>query len=246
MSELRTDVWPEDPAPSSTPRRPGRPPAINIKTWLECFERMAALLVSRFPEKGPELWAYQSTILNAAHSYDGATWVAHDRQYRREMLDRKDLNWSVPNSRLYNEAFTGRARIMPRCQHWATPSTRTLWSWGGSNTRVHCNSAPSRRACKPQPLPPRPMQRARDKMCVGILTLAAAASAGVDFSTPARTVRGLMRRSTAHRGWVVHPDRQARGVAPRIGLGTTRLTRTSRQRRIQGQHRHYGLPGPAI
>ena len=120
MSELRADVWPDDPAPTDsphTPRRPGRPPVINIKTWLECFARMAAVLVSRFPEKAPELWAYQSTILNAAHSYEGATWVAYDRQYRREMLARKDLNWSVPNSRLYNEAFTGRARFMPRCQH---------------------------------------------------------------------------------------------------------------------------------
>ena len=116
MSELRADVWPDDPAPtdsSHTPRRPGHPPVINIKTWLECFARMAAVLVSRFPEKAPELWAYQSTILNAAHSYEGATWVAYDRQYRREMLVRKDLNWSVPNSRLYNEAFTGRARFMP-------------------------------------------------------------------------------------------------------------------------------------
>ena len=120
MSELRADVWPDDPAPtdsSHTPRRPGRPPVINIKTWLECFARMAAVLVSRFPEKAPELWAYQSTILNVAHSYEGATWVAYDQQYRREMLARKDLNWSVPNSRLYNEAFTGRARFMPRCQH---------------------------------------------------------------------------------------------------------------------------------
>ena len=75
------------------------------------------MLVSRFPEKGPELWAYQSTILNAAHSYEGVTWVAYDRQFWREMLARKDLNWSVPNSRLYNEAFTGRAKLMQRCQH---------------------------------------------------------------------------------------------------------------------------------
>ena len=75
------------------------------------------MLVSRFPEKKPELWAYQSTILNAAHSYEVATWVAYDRQFRREMLARKDLNWSVPNSRLYNEAFTGRAKLMQRCQH---------------------------------------------------------------------------------------------------------------------------------
>ena len=120
MSELRADVWPEDPTPAdtaSTPRRPGRPPVITIKTWMECFARLAAVLVTRFPEKGPELWAYQSTILNAAHSYEGATWVAYDRQFRRELLARNDLNWSVPNSRLYNEAFTGRARNMPRCQH---------------------------------------------------------------------------------------------------------------------------------
>ena len=73
--------------------------------------------MSWFPEKGPELWAYPSTILNAAHSYEGATWVTHDRLFRREMLAWKDLNWSVPNSRLYNEAFTGRAKIMQRCQH---------------------------------------------------------------------------------------------------------------------------------
>jgi len=78
---------------------------------------MAAILVQRFPEKGPELWAYQATILRAAHNYEGANWVAYDRQYRRDMLAKKDLNWSVPNSRLYNEAFTGRARSIPRCQH---------------------------------------------------------------------------------------------------------------------------------
>ena len=120
MSELRADVWPEDPTPADTPntsRRAGRLPVISIKTWLECFARLAAVLVFRFPEKGPELWAYQSTILNAAHSYEGATWVAYDRQFRREMLARKDLNWCIPNSRLYNEAFTGRAKMMQRCQY---------------------------------------------------------------------------------------------------------------------------------
>ena len=33
------------------------------------------------------------------------------------MLARKDLNWSTPNSRLYNEAFTGRAKVVPQCPH---------------------------------------------------------------------------------------------------------------------------------
>lgn len=78
---------------------------------------MAAVLVTLFPEKGPEVWAYQTTILKAAHTYEGSNWVSYDRQYRRDMLACKDLNWSIPNTRLYNEAFTGLARMLPRCPH---------------------------------------------------------------------------------------------------------------------------------
>ena len=79
--------------------------------------RRSGDLVTRFPEKAPELWDYQTTIFKAAHAYEGSTWVAYDRQFRREMLARKDLNWLVPDARLYNEAFTGRARSIPRCPH---------------------------------------------------------------------------------------------------------------------------------
>ena len=123
MSELRGDVWPEDTsADTTTQRRPGKPPVITIKTWLECYARMAAVLVSRFPEKAPELWAYQSTIFKAAHDFDGANWVAYDRQFRRDKLAKRDLNWSVPNTRLYNEAFTGRARSI-RDAHTASLTT---------------------------------------------------------------------------------------------------------------------------
>ena len=45
----------------------------------------------------------------------GRQWVLYDRQYRREALARRDLNWSTLNSRLYNEAFTGQARTISRC-----------------------------------------------------------------------------------------------------------------------------------
>ena len=151
MAELRADVWPEDTSPADSPtapRRSSRPPVTKIKTWLECYARLAAVLVTRFPEKAPELWAYQSTIVKAAHSYEGATWVAYDRQYRRQMLARKDLNWSVPDSRLYNEAFTGRARAVPRCQHCISeehdssscPQNPNPPSWAGSTPlRPRCN-----------------------------------------------------------------------------------------------------------
>ena len=32
-------------------------------------------------------------------------------------LARKDLNWSTPDTRLYSEALTGRARSFPRCTY---------------------------------------------------------------------------------------------------------------------------------
>lgn len=49
--------------------------------------------------------------------YEGKRWVKYDCQFRREALSYKDLNWSVINSCLYNETFTGRARAIPRCSY---------------------------------------------------------------------------------------------------------------------------------
>ena len=75
VSRLRQDdIWPDDSTTNAaTPaRRTSKPPVVSIKSWLECYARMATVLVSRFPEKAPELWAYQSTVLVAAHNYEGA------------------------------------------------------------------------------------------------------------------------------------------------------------------------------
>ena len=70
---------------------------------------MAALIASRFPEKAPELFASQASIISAKRR------VMYDRCYRREALASKNLDWSVPNLCLYNMAFTGHARAIPRC-----------------------------------------------------------------------------------------------------------------------------------
>ena len=76
---------------------------------------MATVMCTRVPHKAPELLAYQATIIKAKRNYEGAQRVSYDRQYHRETLARKDLNWSVPDPRLYNEVFIGRARAIPRC-----------------------------------------------------------------------------------------------------------------------------------
>ena len=107
MSELRADVWPEEfgtgeGTSAGFRRPPSKPPIIDIRIWTECYGRMVAILASRFPEKAPELWSYQATILRATHNYEGGNWVAYDRQYRRELLAKGDLNWSSPNARLYS------------------------------------------------------------------------------------------------------------------------------------------------
>ena len=104
MADLRADIWLDDTNPqdgSSQPRRqPVKPPVNDISVWLECYAHMEAVLTTRFPEKATELWAYQTTIVKAAHTYEGSNWVSYDRQYHRDRLARKDLNWSVPNTRL--------------------------------------------------------------------------------------------------------------------------------------------------
>lgn len=76
---------------------------------------MTALLSFHFPEKTLELFAYQVSIIWAERNFDDWQWVAYDRCYRREALAQKSLDWSIPNTRLYNEAFTGHAQAIPCC-----------------------------------------------------------------------------------------------------------------------------------
>ncbi len=115
MAEVSADLEPV-PVPGRPPP-PGKLPVTDISLWVEKFSLLAATLCMRFPEKAPELFAYQASIVRAERNYEAGRWVAYDRQYRREALARKNLNWSVTDPRLYNEAFTGRARSIPRCTY---------------------------------------------------------------------------------------------------------------------------------
>ena len=115
MSEISIDDIPTH-TPGHPPL-PARPPILDVSMWTEKFCSMAAVLSTRFPEKAPEFFAYLASILRADRNFDDGRWVAYDRCYRREALAQKNLDWSVPNARLYNEAFTGRARVVPRCNY---------------------------------------------------------------------------------------------------------------------------------
>ena len=116
---------------------------------------MAAVLATRYPEKSPELWAYQTLIVRAALNFEATAWVTYDRQYRRDVLARRDLNWLQPNSRLYNEAFTCCAKEIPHCHlclsdaHSSSACTLepTLGS-GPTNVASRQPNQPSQEVCR--------------------------------------------------------------------------------------------------
>ena len=138
MSELTINDTPPGRAPP-----PARPPITDVSHWVERLALMAAVICSRFPEKSPELFAYLGTIVRAERNYEGQRWVTYDRQYRREALARKDLNWSVTDSRLYSEAFTGRARAIARCTYCLQDD----------HTEAYCTSNPNRAMLNYYPAP---------------------------------------------------------------------------------------------
>ena len=63
-----------------------------------------------------ELMAYQRTIIKASKNFEGTAWVPYDRCYHHQAAAVKTLEWANIDSALYNEAFTGRARSILRCQ----------------------------------------------------------------------------------------------------------------------------------
>ena len=68
MAVLTSD---NDP-PTGRPTAPSRLPVTNISQWVERFSVMAAVMVTRFPEKAPEFLAYQAMIMRVERNYEGS------------------------------------------------------------------------------------------------------------------------------------------------------------------------------
>lgn len=121
MAEMLPETWASITPlvqDSAMPRRPiTRGPVTDILVWLECFSLLAGVLAKKYPEKAPEFFAYQKRIVHTSRNFEGATWVAYDRAYRRQALSSHSLDWSVEDPALYNEAFVGHAKLIPRCKH---------------------------------------------------------------------------------------------------------------------------------
>ena len=110
---MSTDVAPE--GTPGCPAPPSRPPVTDISQWVERYAQMAAVITTRFPHKAPELFGYLATVVKAERNYEAGRWVMYDRLFRQRALAWKDLNWSVIDIPLFNDAFAGRAKSIPCC-----------------------------------------------------------------------------------------------------------------------------------
>ena len=119
MCELLPETWrveePKEGCCRST--RPKRGLVTDIALWTECFASLVAVLTTKYPEKAPQFMGYLRTIVRASRNFEGSAWASYDAAYRRQSANRRSLEWAVIDPTIYNEAFTGRAKLLPRCQY---------------------------------------------------------------------------------------------------------------------------------
>ena len=87
----------------------------HFPLWTECYGTLVAVLSIQYAEKTPHFMAYLRKITHGSRTFEGEAWASHDKAHRRQAANQRSLDWGVLDPTLYNEAFTGRAKLIPRC-----------------------------------------------------------------------------------------------------------------------------------
>ncbi len=152
MSELLPDTWrlqEEDSRCCHQRRGQRRGPIKDILIWIECYSSLISTLTTQYPQKTPQFMSYMKTIVKAHRTFMGDGWVVYDTCFRRQAAVSKSLDWGIIDFNLYNETFTGRAKLLARCSHCAsemhsssdcayapvTPSSQGSQTWTRPLTR---------------------------------------------------------------------------------------------------------------
>ena len=97
----------------------------HFPLWTECYATLVAVLSIQYPEKTPYFMAYLRTITCASRNFEGEAWASYDMAYCRQAANQRSLDWGELDPVLYNEAFTGRAKLIPRCRYCLADSHDT-------------------------------------------------------------------------------------------------------------------------
>ena len=57
------------------------------------------------------------TITKASQTFNTAAWASYNAAFLRQAANRGSLHWGVSNPALCNEAFAGRAKVIPQCHY---------------------------------------------------------------------------------------------------------------------------------
>ena len=132
-------------------KRPRHSLVTDVSLWTECYATMAAILVAAFPAKAPHLFAYLRTITKASRTFEGSAWASYDMAYRRQAANRGSLDWGLVDPALYNEAFAGRAKLVPRCRYClADTHASQEFPHSPAETAGGAESRPTRPLFRPQ------------------------------------------------------------------------------------------------
>ena len=119
MWELLPEAWHLDSGTEGCCHscHPRRGLITQFSLWTECYATLVAVLSMHYPHKTPHFMAYLRTITRASRNFEGTAWASYDMAYRRQAANQRSLDWGIIDTALYNEAFTGRAKLIPRCRY---------------------------------------------------------------------------------------------------------------------------------
>ena len=136
----------------------------DIFTWLQCYRMFVSVLAPQYPERIPELMAYQATIVRASQDYAGLAWVRYDSTFRRQAALIGLTRWSVINPTLYTLCFAGSELCFA-----TTHSTKECAQQGDPNPGVRNRLRAIEKAVlsmMPRAAPPSaPTPRTGDQQC---------------------------------------------------------------------------------
>lgn len=66
----------------------------DFATWVQCSSLYAATLAMKFPERMPELMAYQTTIAKMIRKYRWPSCVMYDQNFKQEAAGNPSQSWA--------------------------------------------------------------------------------------------------------------------------------------------------------
>ena len=81
----------------------------TIEQLVVCFNAYISVLALQCPQRVRELLGYSSTIVKAAHDYEGTLWLSYDVHFRTLAATMQRQDWSYVDQSLWSQHFNRAA-----------------------------------------------------------------------------------------------------------------------------------------